>query len=367
MIGIVGPRQAGKTTLAQQVFGKYTYVNLEELDTRRFATDDPRGFLRQYDRFVILDEVQRTPELFSYLQAKVDTDKIPGQYILTGSQHFLMLESITQTLAGRIAMFQLYPLAYEELVDAGKDYDHVQEHIFTGGYPRLYASNISSEVWLNSYIQTYLDRDVSTLSNIENLALFEKFLRLSAGRTGQLLNYSNLARDVGVSHTTLNAWVSLLETSGIIHLLPPYFTNTSKRLIKSPKMYFVDTGLACRLLGIQAYEQLVTHPLYGALFETWVVTEILKNTLNQGKSTPLYFWRDQGGREIDLIVDESNIQRLCEIKSSETIPADVFKTLQAIEADLPDSVLYTIYGGNESQARTMGDILSWKNLNRLTR
>ncbi len=363
IIGIVGPRQSGKTTLAKQLFPKYDYVNLEQLDTRRFATEDPRGFFNRFNNHVILDEVQRVPDLFSYLQAHVDNRKENGQFILTGSQHFLMMESITQSLAGRIGLFNLYPLSYEELKSEGIQERTVQSQIVKGGYPRLYDQEVSASLWLSNYIQTYLDRDISLLSQIENLKAFEKFVYLVAGRTGQLLNLSALGGDVGVTHNTIKSWISLLQTSGIIFLLQPYYANISKRLNKTPKLYFIDSGLACHLLGIHTKDQLLTHPLYGSLFETFIVSEFMKFYANKGIDQPMFFWRDQLGTEADILTIGGNTMNLFEIKSAQTISTDVFAKLEMIQKIIPQkSSLNLIYGGEDTQSRTKGYVISWKSL-----
>lgn len=363
IIGIVGPRQSGKTTLARELFPDYDYVNLEQLDTRRFATEDPRGFLGRFSKNVILDEVQRVPDIFSYLQAHVDDHKTNGQFILTGSQHFLMMGSITQTLAGRIGLFNLYPLSYEELRKAGIQERDAASQMLKGGYPRLYDQPVSPSLWLSSYIQTYLDRDVSLLSQIENLSAFEKFVHLVAGRTGQLLNLSSLGSDVGVTHNTIKSWVSLLQTSGIIFLLQPYYTNISKRLNKTPKLYFIDTGLACHLLGINTKDQLLTHPLYGSLFETFIVSEFMKFRANKGIDQNMYFWRDQQGTEADILTVEGNHVNLYEIKSAQTVSTDVFTRLELIQKVISQkSSLNLIYGGDDTQSRTKGQVIAWKSL-----
>lgn len=363
VIGIVGPRQSGKTTLAQTIFPKYSYINLEQPDLRRFAQNDPLAFLAQYNDKVILDEIQRVPELFSYLQVKVDADKKMGQYVLTGSQHFLMLQSITQTLAGRISMFHLYPLSFEELQNSKKQHKNLYSQIWYGGYPRLYDQKISPVIWLNNYIQTYIDRDVSLISQITNLKTFEIFLYVLAGRTGQLLNLSALCNDIGVSHNTIKSWINLLETSGIIFLLRPFYANISKRLVKMPKIYFTDTGLVCRLLGIEEDKQLATHPLYGSIFETHIVIEYLKYYFNRGLSPNIFFWRDKTGLEADLYLETPDITKLYEIKSSQTIPENVFAKLKQIQETVKNkSTLNIIYGGSENQTRKSGQIISWSTL-----
>lgn len=366
LIGIVGPRQSGKTTLSKEVFSKYTYVNLEQPDIRLYAQNDPKAFLSQYNNHVILDEIQRVPELFSYLQVKVDNDKKMGQYILTGSQHFLMMQSITQSLAGRIAIFNLYPLSYEELQNAKKQKKDIFTQIWYGGYPRLYEQKISPLIWLNNYIQTYIDRDVSLISQITNLKTFETFLRIIAGRTGQLLNLSSLSNELGISHNTVKAWINLLETSGIVYLLQPFYSNISKRLIKTPKIYFTDTGLVCRLLGIENPAQLNTHPLYSSIFETYIVIEYLKYYLNRGISPNIYFWRDKKGLEADLYKNVLGSKtEIFEIKSSQTIPEDAFGKLKEIQSTTNNnSQLNIIYAGDENQSRTSGKIIGWSSLSK---
>lgn len=365
IIGVVGPRQSGKTTLVKEVFPEYTYVNLEQPDIRNYAQNDPNAFLSQYNNKIILDEVQRVPELFSYLQVKVDEDKKMGQYILTGSQHFLMMHSITQSLAGRISIFNLYPLSFEELQNAKQEKHDVLTQIWYGGYPRLYEQEIPPQIWLNSYIQTYIDRDVSLISQITNLKTFETFLRVIVGRTGQLLNLLSLSDSLGISHNTVKSWINLLETSGIIYLLKPFHSNISKRLIKSPKLYFTDTGLVCRLLGIENPDQLQSHPLYGSIFETHVVIEYLKFYLNRGLSPNIYFWRNKNGLEADLYKDVPKKTEIFEIKSSQTIPENIFNKLKQIKSTTnTDSKLNIIYGGKENQSRTDGEIISWSSLHK---
>lgn len=363
LVGILGPRQSGKTTLAKALFPRYSYVNMELPDVRRFATDDPRGFLARYPSHAIFDEVQRVPELFSYLQVKTDEDKIPGQYILTGSQHFLMLSEISQTLAGRIALFTLYPLSYEELKAAKRAHPDPGTHIFLGGFPRLYDTAVNPSLWLSGYIQTYLERDVSLIAKIENLQLFDTFLHLIAGRTANLVNLSSIASDIGVTHNTIKTWIQLLVTSGLIYLLRPYHVNITSRLIKTPKLYMTDTGLACRLLGITKPEHLPTHPLYGQLFETFIVNEFYKHQTNHQKGEELYFWRNRKGLEADLYIHRGTSGLLCEIKSAKTVPSDWSTKLINIRNEFASqpSIQY-IYGGNETQKRTIGTILSWRDI-----
>ncbi len=346
IIGVIGPRQSGKTTLVQAIFPDYKYVNLEAPDLRRFAQEDPRGFLSTYSGNVILDEVQRVPDLLSYLQVHVDLIKTNGQFILTGSQHFLLMESVSQSLAGRIALHTLLPLSLEEL---GK-VDPVRT-ILKGGYPKLYDAEISVSQWYGNYIQTYLDRDIRTLSRVEDLVVFEKFIRLCAGRSGQLLNLSSLAIDAGISHNTAKSWISLLKTSFIVYTLEPFHKNFNKRLIKSPKMYFVDTGLACKLLNIETTEQLKTYPSYGALFETFVMSEYFKSCYNRALIPNAYFWRDKSGREVDLVLEKLDKIIPIEIKSGATVNEDYFTNIQYFLNLSEQSRGIVYYGGDQKQKR----------------
>jgi len=363
IIGVLGPRQSGKTTLAKSIFPDYQYANLELPQMRHFAEEDPEKFLKRFSKYTIIDEAQRVPELFSYLQVKTDEDKIKGQYVLTGSQHFLMLSSITQSLAGRIALFNLYPLSYEELFKNNHKKLLINHLIFQGGYPQLYAEKLDNNLWFNSYIQTYLERDVSQLSQIENITLFEKFIRLIAGRTGQLVNLSSLSADIGISHNTVKAWINLLQISGLITLLQPYYTNLNQRLIKTPKLYFNDTGLACHLLGINNIEQLDTHPLYGQLFETCIIDEYLKYFTNHQTHSLMYFFRNRRGLEADILLEQGLKIFLGEIKSAHTIPSYPFNNLLKIKELLnKPTELNLIYGGTENQRRAFGNIVSWENL-----
>jgi len=335
-IALVGPRQSGKTTLAQALFPKHIYLSLENLDLRNRATDDPRGFLSDYGHRLILDEVQRTPGLFSYLQEIIDKDPKAGQYILTGSHQFLLFEGISQSLAGRIATFKLFPFTYTELKGYAEDHSlnmvfrqwHQQrsvvtsqemyEFIFSGLYPRIYDQHLDSRKWLENYVLTYVERDVRSLVNIRNVRSFENFLKLCAAQSGQLLNYASLAGAVGVSQPTIREWISILETSGLIFILPPYHRNFSKRIVKTPKVYFLDTGVLCYLLGIREAEQLKSHPLIGSIFETFIVSECYKRMANLGEIPPLYFWRDKTGLEVDLIINQGTSWFPIEIKASQT-------------------------------------------------
>jgi uncharacterized protein len=345
IVALVGPRQSGKTTLAKTLFPKYKYFSLENLDLRQYASTDPRGFLNEQGPFIILDEVQRVPELFPYLQEIVDTTQDPAQYILTGSSQFLLVEKITQSLAGRIITFKLYPLTYTELFEYPPDLDfdsifkvrhpnrekvnqeNLYNLIWTGFYPRIHDKHLDSYKWYENYILTYVERDIRSLLNIRNLRTFENFLRLTASQSGQLMNYTNLSNSLGISVPTVKEWISILETSGLIFILPPYFENFSKRIVKTPKIYFADSGLLCYLLSIRNVGQLKTHPLLGSIFETFIVSECFKRFCNLGEIPPLYFWRDQSGNEIDLLIYSEQKGFPIEIKLSQTFNSDFKNTI----------------------------------------
>lgn len=343
VVSIVGPRQSGKTTLSKIVFDKHDYVSLEEPDERDFAIADPKGFLRRFPHGVILDEIQRVPTLLSYIQGIVDEEDTPGRFILTGSQQFHIMEKISQTLAGRTAIVQLLPLSLYELTDESasdplkidelpdqrkKPGFQLEEILFKGLYPRIHEKALEPHDWLSAYYRTYVERDVRDVANIGNLEAFQRFVRLCAGRCGQLLNLSSLASDCGISHTTARHWVSILQAGFIIHLLPPHHTNFSKRMIKSPKLYFLDTGLLCYLLRIRDAEDIPIHSMKGAIFESFVISEVYKAFAHRGEIPPLYFWRDRTGHEVDMIVDTGKKLIPVEIKSSESIDGSFFDGLK---------------------------------------
>ncbi|NIM15501.1 MAG: DUF4143 domain-containing protein [Candidatus Aminicenantes bacterium] len=336
VISIVGPRQSGKTTLARHIFPDYAYVSLENMDTRHMAEDDPRGFLEDYPPPVIFDEIQRVPSLFSYLQEKADFI-VPGpskQYILTGSQQFLLMESISQSLSGRVINVMLFPFTYNELCagtedndleeifslknEAKKPTEEIEEIIFTGMYPRIHDKKLSPRKWLENYVITYIERDIRQLINVSNLRTFENFLKITASYSGQLLNYASISSAIGLSIPTVKSWLSILETSGIIFLLSPHYRNFSKRIVKTPKLYFVDTGLLCFLLSLRNSRDLKHHPLLGNIFETFVISEFYKRIYHTSEIPPIYFWRDKTGIEVDLLVDFGNKLYPLEIKSSRT-------------------------------------------------
>lgn len=367
VVTLTGPRQSGKTTLAKAAFPSHRYLSLELIDQRSFAQEDPRGFLAELKGPAIVDEIQHVPDLLSYIQGEVDEDPKPGRFVLTGSQNFLLMGKVAQTLAGRCGILNLLPFSRVELEDQSQPEPGPPPDLFgnasttmdlwttlhTGFYPRIHDQHIPPQVWLPDYVQTYIERDVRTLSNIGDLNLFARFLALCAGRAAQLLNYSGLAADCGISVDTARRWISVLNTSFILFLLPPHHSNFNKRVIKSPKLYFYDTGLLCHLLGIREADQVSTHPLRGALFENHVVSETAKAYLHHRRTPPLFFWRDRTGHEIDLIIDESGRLYPIEIKSGRTISGDMLNSLRWW-CDLAGQPLETatlVYGGDESYTR----------------
>ena len=362
-VAVVGPRQSGKTTLVRWVFKDKPYINLENPDTRLFATDDPSAFLSNYPNGAILDEAQRVPELFSYLQQILDESATLGLFIITGSNNFLLQENISQSLAGRIGYLNLLPLSIDEKDNVSLSPDTL---MFNGGYPIIYNQQIEVSKWYSNYIRTYVERDVRLLKNISNLNTFEKFLRLCAGRIGQLLNMSNLAIETGVDVKTISAWISVLETSFLVFKLQPYHENHNKRVVKMPKLYFYDTGLAMALLGFENENHLSLHPYRGQIFENMVILEFLKKRFNKGKSNNLYFWRDNVGNEVDLIVADGSTITPVEIKSGQTITNDYFKGIQYWNKISKTEGGYVIYGGNTEQKRGGGiTVLPYNQINLL--
>lgn len=365
-VGITGPRQSGKTTLVRMAFPDKEYVTLEDLETRQLAEGDPKGFLSRYPDGAILDEVQRVPHLFSYLQGILDDSRETGRFILTGSQQFGLITGVTQSLAGRIAMLTLLPFSLEELNDAGRASERLDQLLFQGSYPPLYDRVTDFELWFQSYTNTYVERDVRLLTNVRDLSTFFRFVQLCAGRSAQLLNSSSLAGDLGVSHETIRSWISILEASHIIHLLQPHHRNFNKRMIKSPKLYFHDTGLLCYLLGVASPEQLNIHQRRGAIFETWVVSEMLKHRLHRGKRNNLYFWRDRAGNEVDVLVDEGARLMPVEVKSGQTIASDFDKGLNRWlkYAGNEAGPARLVYGGERSLSKSGVHYISWRDLPR---
>lgn len=367
VIAILGPRQSGKTTLAKATFPFHAYVSLENYDEREAAIEDPRGFLsrKSSPHGIILDEIQHVPKLLSYIQTLVDEQPQPGYFVLTGSQNILVNEAISQTLAGRITLLTLLPFSTAELADSKLLPERLEQFVFQGGYPRVYAQDLVPTQWYLDYIETYVERDVRQAGKIGDLTTFRRFIRLCAGRVGQLLNLTSLADDCGVDLRTAKSWISILEATYIIFLLQPHHVNFNKRLIKSPKIFFYDSGLVCALLGVQSVEQLQTFYARGSLVETAMIAEILKRYYNRGmRPHDVYFWRDQSGNEIDCMITRGARLVPIEIKAGYTINQDFFKGLTfwkelAKDAGAPG---YVLYAGDESQKRSIGTAVSWKEI-----
>lgn len=359
IVTITGPRQSGKSTLLKNLYPDYRYVSLENPDLRRFATEDPNGFIKTYDSHVIIDEAERVPSLFSYLQTHVDDINESGMYFLAGSRNFHLMAAVDQSLAGRTALLKLLPFSRGELHDAGLLSESIDEQIFKGFYPRIYDKDISPTDYYPAYIATYVERDVRVMLNIGDLARFTRFIRLCAGRIGQLLNKSNLATEVGVTIPTIESWLSVLEASYILYRLEPNFNNYNKRIVKTPKLYFYDTGLACNLLGIKSAEQISTHFLRGGLFENMVINQFIKDGFNCGGNPDLTFWRDSSGIEVDLIETSGLEQHGYEIKSGSTFNATFFDGLKKWGAlsDTPESLRTVIYTGSESLITSNGNVI----------
>ncbi|MFH1678713.1 MAG: ATP-binding protein [Candidatus Omnitrophota bacterium] len=364
IVSVIGPRQSGKTTLVKMAFPKKPYASLEEPDLREYAINDPRGFLSGYPNGAILDEVQRVPQLFSYIQTITDNSNKSGLFILTGSQHFLLQENISQTLAGRTAILKLLPFSLAELEHTPFSFNTYEDYLFTGFYPRIYDKKMEPRNWYLHYIQTYVERDLRLIRNINDLGTFQTFVKMCAARTGQLLNLSSIANDCGITHNTAKSWISILEASFIIFLLRPHHKNFNKRLVKMPKLYFYDPGLASSLLGIENKKQLASHYLKGNLFETFIVSELIKHRYNQGLDSIYYFWQDKTGREIDCLIEKTNKLIPVEIKSGKTSSKEYFKNLNYWNklSGIHPNNSYVIYGGDKPQKRSTGNLLSWKNI-----
>jgi predicted AAA+ superfamily ATPase len=376
VVTMTGPRQSGKTTLVKALFPEHDYVNLEDPDDREFALSDPRGFLRRFQDGLIIDEVQKVPALLSYIQGIVDGDGKPGHFILTGSQQFQMMEKVSQTLAGRTAVIHLFPFTLVELMGIPhtnpwdiatpveippKPPFNMEDILFQGFYPPIHDRGLNTRDWLSGYYQAYVERDVREVSNIGSLDAFQRFVRLCAGRSGQLLNLSSLASDAGISHATARQWISILQAGFIIHLLQPHHENFSKRIVKNSKLYFLDTGLLCYLLHIRTPGDILSHGLRGAIFETFVVAELYKAFYHTGERPPLYFWRDRTGHEVDVVIDHGTGLIPVEIKSGETVSSSFFDGLRYFTALRP-SVMQTgilIYGGDQSYRREDFLIRPW--------
>ena len=365
VVAVTGPRQSGKTTLCRNAFSEKQYVSLEPLDVRDYAVKDPRGFLREHQSGAIFDEIQRAPDLLSYLQQEVDERPDPGRFILTGSQHFAMTEAITQTLAGRIAILNLLPPSYDELLRFGGIPNDLWSLVWAGAYPRIYDRDLDPHRWLADYVTTYVQRDVRQVLNVSDLEAFSTFLKLMAGRTANELNLSSLCGDAGVTHPTLRAWLSVLETSFLCVRLPAWHRSYRKQAIKAAKVHFLDTGLACYLLGITEPRQLVTHPLRGALFESWVVSEVLKWRLHRGLPRRMFHLRHAKGLEVDLVIEEGNRLTATEVKSASTVATEFFTSLGHLGSDVSSSDGHlefdarVVYGGDNAQQRDAAEVIPW--------
>jgi predicted AAA+ superfamily ATPase len=368
VIAVTGPRQSGKSTLVQQIFPTYKYANLEDPEQRKFAIEDPKGFLFNQGERTIIDEIQHAPDLLSYIQVTVDREKIPGQFVISGSQNLLLMESISQSLAGRVAIFHLLPFSLEEIRETAFALPSYEDYILKGFYPRIYDLDLAPTSWLLDYTQTYVERDLRQILNVSDLGVFQQFLEICAGRVGQLVNFSEMGNLIGVSYQTIKKWLSVLQTSFIVHLLRPYHKNYNKRIVKTPKLYFYDTGLACALMSIRSVTDLNHHFAKGALFENFVINEILKNHFNRNIRPRVYFWNASGSFELDLLLDKG--QTLCpiEIKSARTINSHFFsslKSFQSISGALPEDS-YLVYGGEEVQRRSLASVLGWNHLEEIT-
>ncbi len=361
VVTVTGPRQSGKSTLLKNLFPDYRYVSLENPDMRLFASEDPNGFIKTFDNHIIIDEAERVPSLFSYLQTHIDDANEAGMYLLAGSRNFHLMAAIDQSLAGRTAITKLLPFSRHELHSASQLPQTINEQIFKGFYPRIYDKDISPTDYYPAYIATYVERDVRAMLNIGDLSRFTRFIRLCAGRIGQLLNKSNLATEAGVSIPTAESWLSVLEASYILYRLEPNFNNYNKRIVKTPKLFFYDTGLACSLLGIHSADQLDTHFLRGALFENMVVNQFIKNSLNSGVTPDLTFWRDSSGLEVDLVETKGLEQHGYEIKSGSTFSPSFFDGLRKWGelSGTPASHRTVIYSGSNNLQTSNGPVIAF--------
>ena len=363
---LTGPRQSGKTTLCRHVYKNKPYILLENPEQLDYALFDPKGLIEEYKEGAIFDEIQKAPKLLSYLMGEADQQKKPGRYILTGSQNILLLDKVQQSLAGRVGVLELLPLSIGEIDSIGKNIK-TDEYIVGGGYPRIWDQKLNPSEEMRSYLKTYLERDVRDIVNVRNLNLFQKFIKSCASRVGGLLELSSIGNDIGVSRTTISAWLSILEASKIIYLLPPYWNNLNKRLVKSPKLYFYDTGLLCYLLGISGAELLKRDSLYGRIFENFVVTELLKFYFNRGLDAPLFHFRDRMEHEVDILIEVQRNLIILEVKSAKTITNDWVKNLKYLTKISINKVLLEaiVYGGEEETQRNGVRITTVKKINAL--
>lgn len=362
VLALTGPRQSGKTTLLRTIFPDFQYISLENPDNRNFAETDPNGFLKEYSSPVILDEVQRVPSLFSYIQTIADEKGMMGQYILSGSQNFHLLKNISQSLAGRVAIFKLFPFDLQELNSANLLKENYLENLVRGFYPAIYDREIPSHIFYSNYVQTYINRDVSELISIKDIRLFQNFLSLCAARAGQLLNMNALANECGISQPTAKSWISVLESCYVVFTLQPFFDNFSKRIVKTPKLYFYDTGLLCYLLKIKTPDQLITHPFKGRLFENMMIAEYIKRIHHKNTMQDSWFWRDSAGHEVDLIIQDGLSLNLIEFKSTQTVMPVLFKGLQYFEqhSSKENLIKTLVYSGSEYQKRSAANVVPWK-------
>ena len=363
VVTLTGPRQSGKTTLARKFFAKHKYVSLENPDNLAFARGDGQRFLENFRNGVIIDEAQRCPQLFSYLQDVVDQRQRAGEFVITGSEQFSLSEQISQSLAGRSGALQLLPLALGELQAAGLAPTSVDQHLLMGGYPAMYQRQLEPDIWFPNYIRDYLERDVRQLSNIRNLSSFQIFLKLCAARCAQQLNTSSLANECGVSHTTIKNWLSVLESSYVITLLRPYHRNYGKRMAKMPKLYFLDIGLAAWLLGLRDINTVSTHIHRPALFENLIMLEFFKANFNAGRSAELFYWRDSNGIEVDLIFERQGMVQAVEIKSGSSYSPDWRRSLRKWQNLAQEQLTpWLIYGGEHSYSQDGIELCSWRDL-----
>jgi predicted AAA+ superfamily ATPase len=367
IVTLTGPRQSGKTTLARSALPDKPYVSLEDPDERRMALEDPRGFLARHPDGAILDEVQRAPQLLSYVQTRVDADGRMGLYLLTGSQQLGLVSGVSQSLAGRSAFLELLPFSIAELKSGNLLSQDLNQTLFRGGYPPIHHRGVAPKHWHSAYVTAYLERDLRQLLRVADLEAFARFVRVCAGTSGRLLNYSSLAMDCGVSHHTAHAWMSILEASYIVFLLRPLHANFRKRLVKAPRLYFFDAGLLCWLLGIQEPSQLDSHPLRGQIFETFVVAELMKSRLNRGERASLWFWRDSNGHEVDVVADLGSKWRPIEIKSGQTLNADFFSGLHRWCRLAGDQAAppVLVYGGRERLTHGGVEVYGWDSVDQL--